>query len=76
MTLHTWLTFLLATAVLLAIPGPTVLMVIGQSLGAGRRHALALVAGVALGDLTAMALSLAGLAACRSEVASYFVCLG
>ncbi len=61
MTLHTWLTFLLATAVLLAIPGPTVLMVIGQSLGAGRRHALPLVAGVALGDLTAITLSLAGL---------------
>ncbi len=63
MTLHTWLTFLLATAVLLAIPGPTVLMVIGQSLGAGRRHALPLVAGVALGDLTAITLSLAGLGA-------------
>ena len=37
MTFHKWLTFLLAAAVLLAIPGPTVLMVVGQSLGAGRR---------------------------------------
>jgi threonine/homoserine/homoserine lactone efflux protein len=75
MTLHTWLTFLLATAVLLAIPGPTVLMVIGQSLGAGRRHALPLVAGVALGDLTAITLSLAGLGAVLAASAAAFTLL-
>lgn len=60
---ETWLAFLLASAALLAIPGPTILLVIGQSLGAGRGRALPLVAGVALGDLTAMTLSLAGLGA-------------
>ena len=75
MTLHAWLTFLLATAVLLAIPGPTDLMVIGQSLGAGRRHALPLVAGVALGDLTAMTLSLAGLGALLAASAAAFTLL-
>ena len=75
MTFHAWLTFLLATAVLLAIPGPTVLMVIGQSLGAGRRHALPLVAGVALGDLTAMTLSLAGLGALLAASAAAFMLL-
>jgi threonine/homoserine/homoserine lactone efflux protein len=63
MALETWLAFLLASAALLAIPGPTILLVIGQSLGAGRGRALPLVAGVALGDLTAMMLSLAGLGA-------------
>ncbi len=75
MTFHAWLTFILATAVLLAIPGPTVLMVIGQSLGAGRRHALPLVAGVALGDLTAMTLSLAGLGALLAASAAAFTLL-
>jgi len=75
MTFHAWLTFVLATAVLLAIPGPTVLMVIGQSLGAGRRHALPLVAGVALGDLTAMTLSLAGLGALLAVSAAAFTLL-
>ncbi len=75
MTLHAWLTFLLATAVLLAIPGPTVLMVIGQSLGAGRRHALPLVAGVALGDLTAITLSLAGLGAVLAASSAAFTLL-
>jgi threonine/homoserine/homoserine lactone efflux protein len=63
MTIETWLAFLLASAALLAIPGPTILLVIGQSLGAGRGRALPLVAGVALGDLTAITLSLAGLGA-------------
>ena len=63
MTLDTWLAFVAATVVMLAIPGPTILLVIGQSLGGGSRAALPLVAGVALGDLTAMTLSLAGLGA-------------
>jgi len=75
MTLHSWLAFLFATAVLLAIPGPTDLMVIGQSLGAGRRHALPLVAGVALGDLTAITLSLAGLGALLATSAAAFAAL-
>ena len=75
MTFHTWLTFVLATAVLLTIPGPTVLMVIGQSLGAGRRQALPLAAGVALGDLTAMTLSLTGLGALLAASAAAFTLL-
>ena len=75
MTFHAWLTFVLATTVLLAIPGPTVLMVIGQSLGAGRKRALPLVAGVALGDLTAMSLSLAGLGTLLAASAAAFTLL-
>jgi len=75
MTLHTWLTFLLAAAVLLAIPGPTILLVIGQSLGAGRRRALPLIAGVALGDLTAITLSLAGMGALLAASAAAFTVL-
>lgn len=75
MTLDAWLAFLLATTVMLAIPGPTILLVIGQSLGAGRRHALPLVAGVALGDLTAMTVSLAGLGAVLAASATAYTLL-
>ena len=75
MTLDIWLAFLLATTVMLAIPGPTILLVIGQSLGAGRRHALPLVAGVALGDLTAITLSLAGLGVLLAASATAFTLL-
>jgi len=63
MTIETWLAFLLASAAMLAIPGPTIMLVVGQALGQGRGRALPLVAGVALGDLTAISLSLAGLGA-------------
>jgi threonine/homoserine/homoserine lactone efflux protein len=75
MTLDAWLAFLLATTVMLAIPGPTTLLVIGQSLGAGRRHALPLVAGVACGDLTAITVSLAGLGALLAASATAFTLL-
>lgn len=72
MTLETWLGFVAAAAVVLAIPGPTILLVIGQSLGAGRRAAMPVVAGVALGDLTAMILSLAGVGAVLASSATAF----
>jgi threonine/homoserine/homoserine lactone efflux protein len=72
---ETWLAFLAASAVMLAIPGPTILLVVGQSLGGGTRAALPLVAGVALGDLTAMTLSLAGLGALLAASATLFAVL-
>lgn len=75
MALETWLAFLAASIVMLLIPGPTILLVIGQSLGGGRRAALPLVAGVALGDLTAMTLSLAGLGALLAASATLFTAL-
>jgi threonine/homoserine/homoserine lactone efflux protein len=73
--LTTWLAFCAAAIAMLLIPGPTILLVIGQSLGGGARHALSLVAGVALGDLTAMTLSLAGLGAVLAASASLFTAL-
>lgn len=75
MTLETWLAFLLATGAMLAIPGPTILLVIGQSLGAGRRRAFPLVAGIALADLTTMNLSLAGLGTLLAASAAAFTLL-
>ena len=75
MAFETWLAFLAASGVMLLIPGPTILLVIGQSLGGGRRAALPLVAGVALGDLTAMTLSLAGLGALLAASATLFTAL-
>lgn len=75
MAIDTWLAFVAATVVMLAIPGPTILLVIGQSLGAGSRAALPLVAGVALGDLTAMTLSLAGLGALLAASMALFTVL-
>lgn len=75
MPLDLWLAFLAASAVVVVIPGPTVLLVLGQALGGGPRGALPLVAGVALGDLVAMSLSLAGLGAILAASATLFTAL-
>lgn len=72
MTLETWAAFALASAILLAIPGPTILLVISYALGHGRRPAAAIVAGVALGDLTAMTASMLGLGAVLAASAALF----
>lgn len=70
-----WLAFVATSAVLLVIPGPTVLTVIGYSLAHGRRANLALVAAVALGDSTALALSLLGLGALLATSAWWFTAI-
>jgi threonine/homoserine/homoserine lactone efflux protein len=75
MSPETWLAFLAAAAAMLVIPGPTILLVIGQSLGGGRRGALSLVAGVAAGDCLAMSLSLAGLGAVLAASSALFTLL-
>ena len=59
--LQSWLAFAAASAVLLVIPGPTILTVISYSITHGRSAALPLVVAVALGDSTALAFSLLGL---------------
>ena len=75
MDFSTWLAFAGASIVLLMIPGPTVLLVVAYALGQGRRVALATAGGVALGDLTAMTLSLAGLGALVATSATLFTIL-
>jgi homoserine/homoserine lactone efflux protein len=70
-----WLAFAAASAILLAIPGPTVLLVISYALGHGRRSALGTVAGVALGDFTAMTASMLGLGALLAASAGVFTVL-
>jgi len=67
-----WLAFAAASGILLAIPGPTVLLVISYALGHGRRSALGTVAGVALGDFTAMTASMLGLGALLATSAGIF----
>jgi threonine/homoserine/homoserine lactone efflux protein len=72
MSFETWLTFAIASAVIVAVPGPTVLMIISYALGHGRRAAYAIVAGVGLGDFTAMTASMLGLGALLAASAEVF----
>ncbi|MBX5039868.1 LysE family translocator [Rhizobium lentis] len=75
MSLEAWLAFAAASAIMLAIPGPTILLVVSYALGHGRRTALATVSGVALGDFTAMTASLFGLGAVLATSAALFTVL-
>ena len=72
MNIELWLAFAAAATVLLAIPGRTTLTVISYSASHGRAATLPLIAGVALGDSTALALSLVGLGALLSTSALWF----
>jgi threonine/homoserine/homoserine lactone efflux protein len=73
MTLAQWLPFAIASAILVAIPGPTVLLVVSYALGHGRKYAFATTLGVALGDLTAMTASMLGLGVLLAASAELFM---
>ncbi|MBX4928771.1 LysE family translocator [Rhizobium binae] len=75
MSFEAWLAFAAASAIMLAIPGPTILLVVSYALGHGRRTAFATVSGVALGDFTAMTASLFGLGAVLATSAALFTIL-
>jgi threonine/homoserine/homoserine lactone efflux protein len=75
MSFETWLAFAAASTVLLVIPGPTILLVVSYALGQGWRAAWPLALGVALGDLTAMTLSMIGLGALLAASATVFTIL-
>lgn len=75
MTIEAWAAFAAASAVLLIIPGPTILLVVSYALGQGWRTALPMAVGVALGDFTAMTLSMLGIGALLAASATVFTAL-
>ncbi len=75
MSFEIWISFFIASGALLAIPGPTVMIVISYALGQGRSTAWATVPGVTLGDFTAMTASLLGAGAVLATSATLFTAL-
>lgn len=75
MTFEAWAAFAAASAVMLVIPGPTILLVVSYALGQGWRTALPMAVGVALGDFTAMTLSMLGIGALLAASATVFTVL-
>jgi len=75
MTFEIWIVFVVAVIVFCIIPGPTVILVIGQAISNGKKSVLPLVAGVLLGDFTAMSLSLLGLGAVLATSSTLFFVL-
>ncbi len=75
MSFEIWLAFAVASAILLTIPGPTVMMVLSFAMRRGRSSAWATVPGVALGDALAMSASLLGAGAVLAASATLFTLL-
>jgi len=71
----TWIAFALAAAVMGLIPGPGVTSIVGYALSSGRRTALASVAGIAIGNVICMTVSLAGAGAILAASALAFTVL-
>jgi threonine/homoserine/homoserine lactone efflux protein len=67
-----WIAYVATSVVVLAIPGPTILLVLSYSISQGRSATLPLVAGVALGDSVAITLSLIGLGTLLATSALWF----
>jgi len=75
MSFETWAAFVAASGVLLVLPGPTILLVVSYALGRGWKVAAPVATGVALGDLTAMTLSMLGVGALLAGSAALFTVL-
>lgn len=75
MTLSVWLAFVIATFVLLSIPGITVAMIFSQLSKKGRGILPVTIAGIVIGDCLAVILSLCGLGALLAASATAFTVL-
>lgn len=72
MSLELYIGFVLASCLILIIPGPTIILVVSQAISHGKRSVAPLAAGVVAGDFTAMTLSLLGLGSLLSVSAELF----
>jgi len=75
MSLDYFLAYTITVFIVVLIPGPVVMMIVSYGLSRGREAALRTVAGVTLGDFTAMTLSLSGLGAVLAASATLFTIL-
>ncbi len=75
MTYETWLAFVVASTIVVLIPGPAVVLTVNYAIREGKRSGLATVPGVVLGAFVAMSLSLAGAGAVLATSAFLFTLL-
>ena len=72
MSIEIWLAFVTASAVLLVIPGPTILTVVRYSISHGYKAKIPLIVAVAAADTTALTFSVLGLGLLLEESALWF----
>jgi homoserine/homoserine lactone efflux protein len=69
---HVYLAFVVATAVMIALPGPSVLLTVAHSISFGWRPALSTVAGETMGIAVQLAVAAIGLTSLLAAVAEAF----
>lgn len=72
MTFEIWLTFIITASIIIVVPGPTNIYVVGQSLNHGKKASIPLSAGVISGDVLCITLSLLGVSALLSICSMLF----
>lgn len=72
MAYETWIAFVIASAVVVLIPGPNIVLTVNYAIRDGKRSGLATIPGVVTGAFIAMSLSLAGAGALLATSAYMF----
>ena len=72
MELHVYLAFVVATAIMIALPGPSVLLTVAHSISFGWQPALSTVAGATMGIAVQLAVAAIGLTSLLNTVAEAF----
>jgi homoserine/homoserine lactone efflux protein len=72
MSPHLYFAFVLATTVLMLIPGPNVAFIVGNSVGHGSRYGLLTVAGTSSAMVLQLALTVAGLTTILGTLGNWF----
>jgi len=72
MELHVYLTFVIATAIMIALPGPSVLLTVAHSISFGWQSAISTVAGATMGVAVQLIIAVIGLTSLLNLVAEAF----
>jgi len=75
MTYETWIAFAIASAIVVLIPGPNIVLTVNYAIRDGKRSGLATIPGVVFGAFIAMSLSLLGAGAVLATSAFLFMLL-
>jgi threonine/homoserine/homoserine lactone efflux protein len=72
MEFHIYLTFVVATTIMIALPGPSVLLTVAHSISFGWKHGISTVAGATMGIAVQLIVAAIGLASLLNLVAGAF----
>jgi threonine/homoserine/homoserine lactone efflux protein len=70
-----WVAFMAAASIMILIPGPTTMMVLGHTMAGGPRNGALSLIGVTLGDICAITLSMLGFSALLAASAEAFTAM-